>query len=109
MSSPQHTVVTYKAAITGNVSNQEMLDYTDGSHLGGAGIEAGGRIDLGTATTADVTIKDQLGKTVYSKVAVVADVDIDPVAAGVVGPLTVTVANISNAAHTLTVYWFVKK
>lgn len=109
MSAPQKTVIVVKAAITGNVTAQAMLDYNDGSPAGFAGIEAGGRIVLGTATLADVTVKDALGKTIYSDTAIAASTDIDPIPVGVLGPLNVTVANISNAAHTLTVYWSIKR
>ncbi len=108
MSAPQKSVLLAKAAITGNVSNQQMVDYYDGSTFVGAGIEAGGRIDLGTATTAVVTVTDSLGKVLYTG-TVTVDTDVSPTPMGVKAPLFVTVTSISNSAHTLTVYWFLKR
>lgn len=107
---PKPTVIALKAAITGNVTDQAMVQVrNNGRAFGSMGVETGGRIVLGTATTADVTVKDTNGKVLYSATGVVANTTINPIPAGVQGPLLVTIANISNAAHTLTVYWGVKK
>lgn len=109
MARPQRTVIPLSASITGNVADQELIQ-PNGRGLGGSGIEAGGRIVLGTATTAEVLVKDGMGKVLHSAASpVIANVDIDPISHGIKGPLTVTVTNISNSAHTLTVYWSVKK
>lgn len=109
MSADKERVVVLTAAITGNVASQSMLNRKLNSRaFGSAGLDAGGRVDLGTATTADVVVKDTLGKVIYSA-TVTSDTDISPTAAGVQGPLKVTVTNISNSAHTLTVYWYVRK
>ena len=97
------------ASITGNVTDQAMVRQYRSLHFGGAGIEAGGRIVLGTATSVDVTVKDQNGKVLYTATGITANVTIDPIAAAIQGPLLVTTANISNAAHTLSVYWGVRK
>lgn len=87
-----------------------LKDRTQAHAFGSPGIDAGGRIVLGTATTAKVLVVDSTGKVLHSAAsAVVADTTIDPTGAGVVGPISVTVTEISNAAHTLTVYWSVKK
>jgi len=102
-------VASLYASITGNVTDQEMLRSTGDRTFRGGGIEAGGRIVLGTATSADVTVKDSTGRVLYSSTGVVANTTIDPAPRGVVGPLKVTVANISNAAHTLSVYWSVNE
>ena len=106
---PKRMSTDLRAAITGNVTDQEMLQVRNSRKFGSPGIEAGGRIVLGTATTADVTVKDANGKVVYSATGITANTDINPVPTGVKGPLKVTVANISNSAHTLTVYWVVRK
>lgn len=108
----ERTVDNLKLAITGNVADQKLLGRQNRTDLpyGGTGIDAGGRIALGTATTAKVSVVDATGRVLHSPTnAVTASVDIPPTAAGVVGPLLVTVTEISNAAHTLTVYWSVKK
>lgn len=105
---PKRTVTSLVAAITGNVAAQEMLQQHNDRQFGSPGIEAGGRIVLGTATTVDVVVTDANGKVLYND-TVVADVDINPVAHAVQGPLMVTTTNISNAAHTLSVYWGIKK
>lgn len=107
ISRPQ--TIPLKAAIVGNVAAQEMVRTYRGLHFGGAGLEAGGSIKLGTATTVDVTVKDGNGRVIYAATGIVADTVIDPIAGMVQGPLNVTIVNISNAAHTLTVYWGIKR
>lgn len=115
MAHPIRSVVACKAVITGNVvaPGQDMVqdDPQDtGLPAGGPGIEAGGRVVLGTATSADVNVLDANGTVLLTSTTVgVGNLDIEPDAHGVMMPLKVIVANISNAAHTLTVYWFVKK
>lgn len=105
---PRPRSFTLKAAITGNVAAQEMKRQYRDLALGGDAIEAGGRIDLGTATTADVVVKDANG-TVLHNATITSDTDVAAAAKGVRLPLNVTVTNISNSAHTLTVYWSVRK
>jgi hypothetical protein len=101
-------VTNLVAAITGNVTNQEMTATRGDRTFRGGGIEAGGRIVLGTATTVDVVVADGRGRQLYSG-TVVANTNIDPVPVGIAGPIKVTTTNISNAAHTLTVYWSIKE
>ena len=110
MNTLQNTV-QLKASITGTVAAQEMkLNNNSQFSFGSPGIEAGGRIVLGTATTAKVLVTDQTGKVLHSAAsAVTSNTDIDPIPAGVQGPLLVTVTEISNSAHTLTVYWTVRR
>lgn len=102
-------VHSLEAQIVGNVSNQEMVASTGDRTFRRSGIEAGGRIVLGTATTVDVTVVDGVGRVLYSSTGVVASVTIDPGPRGVVPPLKVTTANISSASHTLSVYWSVRE
>ena len=111
MAHPIRSVVPLRADITGDVTTQAMLQDDDqqGLPAGGPGLEAGGRVVLGTATQVDVTVLDANGLVLYDVNALGADIDIEPDAHGVMMPLTVTTDNISDAAHTLTVYWFVKK
>jgi hypothetical protein len=123
MSNPSG-VVHLELDITGNItaSNMRKARVTDSLAISSAtqgvanaadwkasGIEAGGRVDLGTATTADVLVKDGTGKVLISTVTYTSDTDILPIPTGVTGPITVTVTNISNAAHTLKVHWWVKR
>lgn len=106
MTIPNRTVRTH-AAITGNVSNQEMLVLGDGNSrvFGGHGLECGVLIKLGTATTVKVKIEDADGKILHSDTAAVTSTtDEDPSAKGVRGPLKVTTTEISDGAHTLDVY-----
>ena len=104
------TVDNIKLDVTGNTAGSAMRDRQGNRNYGGTGIDAGGRIALGTATTAKVAVTDATGRVLHSPTnAVTASVDIPPTAAGLVAPLTVVVTEISNAAHTLTVYWSVKK
>lgn len=109
MSSQPSTVLTVSSAFTGNATDQQMKHIGEARVFNGAGIEAGGRVVLGTATSADVTVKDSLGRVIYAATGIVSNTDIEPTPMGIHGPLLVTVANISNAAHTLTVYWSVKR
>lgn len=106
----RETVVELMQAITGNIdaSSTGMRQAKNGKIFGSSGIEAGGRIVLGTATTADVLIVDATGKILHNA-TVTSNKTIDPIPAGVKGPISVAVTNISNSAHTLTVYWWVKK
>lgn len=109
MTNPRSTVLQLKASITGNVVAQVFLQAKNGKQWGGDGIEAGGRVVLGTATTADVLVTDTQGKVLKATTTFAANGTIDPIPAGVKGPLLVTITNISNAAHTLTVFWNVKR
>lgn len=106
---PRRSVTNVKAAITGNVTDQNVVSEKTSIPYGGPGIDLGGRIVLGTATTVDVTVKDSDGKVLYSATGITTNVSIDGTGNGIKGPLLVTTANISNAAHTLTIYWKVKK
>lgn len=113
---PTQSVTTLVAEITGNVSSQEMKLLEDSAITtgkvagGGAFVEAGGRIVLGTATTVKVEVVDALGKVLHANtLAVTVNQDTDPIPAGVQLPLKVTTTAISSGAHTLTVYWSVKR
>lgn len=107
---PQQTVLTLKANITGNVTNQELLQADNGRTFGSPAIEAGGRIILETATTVRVLITDANGVVLHSAgTAVTANKDISPIPRGVQGPLYVTTTDISSPTHTLTVIFYVKK
>ena len=108
MSNLKNTVVDLTLAITGNVSAQSLARRKGGGTSYGSGLDAGGRIDLGTATTAVVTITDSLGVVLHSG-TVTTDTTVAPTAQGLQGPILVTVASISNSAHTLTVSWKIKK
>lgn len=109
MSIPLRTVESLSAVITGNVTGQQMLNHR-GRLFGSPAIEAGGRIDLGTATTAKVAVTDANGRVLHSgAAAITSDTDIASTAGAIKGPISVTVTEISNAAHTLTVYWGVKR
>lgn len=111
MSIPQPSVINLKAEITGNVTTQEMVQVRNhGRAFGSAGIEGGGRIVLKTATSVKVLVVDANGVVLHSDAsAVTSNTDIAPIPQGVQGPLKVTTTSISNAAHTLIVYWSVKK
>jgi hypothetical protein len=110
MSHPRRTMTDLIASITGDVIDQEMVKVKDGNRYGGPALEAGGRIVLGTATTVKVLVEDQNGVVLHSAAAAVtANVDIEPIPQGVKLPLLVTTTEISDAAHTLTVYWSIKK
>lgn len=99
---------TLYADITGNVVGQEMVRRRGERTYRAAGIEAGGRIVLGTATTVDVTVTDANGVVLYDG-TVTSDTTVDPVPRWVDGPISVTTENISNSAHTLSVYWGIKE
>lgn len=96
------------AAIVGNVVAQELIP-RQGDHSAGAFCELGGFVKLGTATTIDVSVADANGKIVYAATGIVANTNITPNVIGILGPLYVTITNISNAAHTATIYWNIKK
>lgn len=105
----QETVVQLSAAVTGNVTSQELVQAKNGRTFGSSGIEGGGRIVLGTATSVDVQVVDATGVVLLATTTITSNTTIDPVPRAVKGPLTVTTTNISNAAHTVTIYWSVKK
>lgn len=100
---PKRVMQFYKA-FTADASAQQMLNAR--GYAGASGIDAGGRVDLGTATTAVVTVVDSIGRVLINGVTYTSDTDISPTAAGIVGPLLATVAS-SNG--TLTVRWNVLK
>jgi len=86
-----------------------VQDDTAGSPAGGAGIEAGGYIDLGTnVTSVTVTVEDKNGKVIYGPTATTSDGKVDPVAHGVTMPLRVTITAISDGTAAI-IYWWVKK
>lgn len=111
MSHPVPTIVPVYKAFTADASAQEMKRYDisghdpNGQSVGGPALDAGGLVNLGTATTAIVTIKDAVGATIYTA-TIAADTVIPPTAVGCYGPLNCTVAS-SNG--TLTVWWYLKK
>lgn len=110
MSHVKPALVNVVASITGDVAAQEMLKQRNGLPARFSGIDAGGRINLGTATTVKVLVEDQDGVVLHSAAAAVTeDTDIDPVPRGVRGPLKVTTTEISNAAHTVTVTWGIRR
>lgn len=107
---PKRTMSELVAVITGNVTDQELIQRKNSKTMGGPAIECGGRIVLGTATTVKVLVKDSNGVVLHTAdVAVTENVDIPPIPQGVKCPLLVTTTEISNAAHTVSVYWSVKK
>lgn len=106
MPHPIRTVTELVAAFSGN-DTVELTNAKSGRKFGGPGIEAGGRIQLGTATTAEVAVTDANGRVLHSAAAAVTtDTDIAPVPMGVKAPLTATV---TNADGSLEVFWSVKK
>jgi len=102
---PKRTVEALTLACAGDVTAKSMTNVKTGRVFGSAGIEAGGRIVLGTATTASVSVVDSNG-VVLTSGTVTSNTTVAPVPRGVQGPLKVTVS-ASNGS--LTVYWSVKK
>ena len=102
---PKATVVNLQASIAGDVTDQEFLQVKNGRRFGSPGVEGGGRVNLLTATTAAVTIKDSNG-IVLCNATITADTDINPIPIGVKCPLLVTVAASDG---TLEAFWSVKK
>lgn len=102
------TTFELSATITGTTAGTNLTPNTSRTWTG-TGIEAGGRIVFGTATSATVAITDARGVALYPSTAIVASTTIAPVPRGVKGPITVVVSAISNSAHTLSVYWTVRK
>lgn len=102
----------FKAAITGNVTAQNMLNQLGAAATRGlAGILTDVLIDLTGATAADVTITDATGNVfVITGVAADALYKIDNAAIkrnNIEGPFTVTTANVSGGDTTLTVHMWV--
>lgn len=106
MSKPQRTVVDLIASVTGD-GTFAMKKARYLTAWGGTGIEAGGRIVLGTGTTGKFQITDANGKVLYSNAAAVTtNTDIAPIPAGILGPITI-VATATDG--TFTIYWSVKR
>lgn len=108
MSKPQNTVVDLELAITGNLSVTSLPRRLRGGTTYGSGLDAGGQIEMGTATSAAVLVTDANGIVLHNA-TITDDTTVEPTAQGISGPLKVTVTSISNAAHTLTVRWKLKK
>lgn len=109
MAKTAQSVVPLILACTGNTAITSMTQVNGGAVFRKSGIEAGGRIVLGTATAATVLVKDGTGRVLYNA-AVTASTDIPAGPAGVTGPITVTATSVSNSTTgTFTVYWWVKK
>lgn len=104
---PKRTVTELSATITGAASNVPLLQ-PNGREFGSPGVEAGGFIELLTATSATLSIRDSRNRLLYSN-SITASTSVPAAASGVTGPLTVTVSAISNSAHSLKVTWWVKK
>jgi hypothetical protein len=96
---------TLIAEVAGNGSGQMVIEGSNPARVwGGGGVSEGLRIELGTATTAKVEVKDSSGRVLHSAAsAITADVDPDTAQRIVNGPLTWTVTEISDAEHTLTI------
>lgn len=106
------TQLKYIAEITDDVTDQVMVN-DSGNSPAANGTPAGVRIDLGTATTVDVTISDDIGPF-FVATSVTADTNYAVDATemqrtAVSGVPKVTTANISDPAHTLDVHLQVKE
>ena len=109
MAHPRRTTTNLSITMTGNSGPTDMVQRYQSKPYGGSCIEAGGFIELGTATTVDVLVVDVNGKVLNAATTYTSDTTIAPVPEGVHAPLRVTTTNISNSAHTVTVHWVVKK
>lgn len=104
MTTMQKRVVNLTKAFTGDAAAQQLNDAR--GYSGGSGIDGGGRIDLGSATTLVLTVTDATGRVLVNGVTYTSDTDIAPTAAVLKAPLTATVAS-SNG--TSTVSWGILK
>ena len=99
------TVIGLQATLTSGDGTFLYVNRYRGATVGADAIEAGGRIDVSSGSSA-LAIEDQNGVSLYSS-ATSADTTIDPVPRGVRLPLKA----ITTGSGTLvgTVYWSVKK
>lgn len=110
MSHPVRTVTLVTHVFAGNAATQELTEYDFSGHsplgasVGGHGLDAGGSIILDDATTAVITVQDQVGTVLYTA-TVTANTKIAPTAQAIYGPLYCTVASADGG---LTVYWGIK-
>lgn len=96
----------YTLAVVGNMTATAMTrtgPNGDTIGHGGAGILAGVLVDLGTATTLDVVIKDSTGYILFSATSVTADTSTGPEntsfsARPAQGAITATLTNVSNSS-----------
>lgn len=103
MTTMQKRVVNLSAAFTGNATTA----LTDAKGFsGGSGIDGGGRIDLGTATTLVLTVTDATGRVLVNGVTYASDTDIAPTAAVLKAPLTAVIASSNGSS---TVSWGILK
>lgn len=102
---PTQTVVLLKKQILVDTNAVQLVQAHNGRVFGSAGVEAGGRIVLGTATTGHIVVYDSVGKVLHDTV-VTSNKTIDPIPAGVKGPIFV---DQSSSDGDFTIYWSVKK
>lgn len=108
----------FTLAITGNTSATNMTrtgPNGDTIPHGGGGLLVGVMIDLGTATTADITLTDASGSIIFAATSVVADTTYGPENTSysvrpIIGVLKAAATNVSNSSTgTVTVRARVKK
>jgi len=95
-------------AVSGNVIQDMVQDVTGNDVAGGAGIEIGGYVKLGTATNVVLTVRDAKLKNFYTE-TLTADTVIFPGANGVTLPLQAISFSVTPSTGTFTVYWHVQK
>lgn len=105
MTIPPKRLENISAVCAGNVSGQVMHN-RKGWDFGGTGVDAGGRVQLGSATTVTVTVVDSTGKKFINGVTYTSSTDIAPTAAGVVGPMLVTISGSNGSSI---IHWGVLK
>ena len=99
------TVIGLEATLTSGNGTFLFVNRYRGTTVGGDAIEAGGRIDRTTGSSA-LAIEDQNGVSLYSA-ATSADTTVDPVPRGVRLPLKAITTGAGDLVGT--VYWSVKK
>ncbi len=100
------TVIGLEAVILTGDRTTLFVNRYRGQTVGGDVIEAGGRLDVSTASQGNIAIEDQNGVSLYSA-ATTVDTTVDPVPRGVRLPLKVITSSSSDFIGT--VYWTVKK
>ena len=109
---PQRTVEHLYLSVDGDVVDEPLISYDDRNSgdprpFGFAGIEAGGFIQFDTASSATVEIKDATGRVILAAGdAYTENTAIDPIPAGVQGPLTVTT---SGSDGVILIHWYVRR
>ena len=95
-------------AVASTVVQDMVQDVTGNDVAGGAGIEIGGYVKLGTATNIVLTIRDANIKNIYAE-TITEDTTIFPLGHGVTLPLQVVSLSVTPSTGTFTVYWHVQK